>query len=265
MRLERCCAGFAAATAQTLPNTQFEHQHAMPPKRPRTQIRSEKNAKKARATAATVAGDEHELAVAVCHGPVDSRIALPQELVAEATRTILDVFVAKFDELSRQIRQSQVHWQESAIQKLDATLQEIHGTRRAIANRPSGAVIDVDAEEKVKMRGSVVKVTEFMKRNWRWREVDVKSFLVQFSTLLKSRVVKNRRPNPKKGGPLSATIRVLVATLKPSDGVKLSDCCRVLRRDGVHERGSPRNGRGIRRDGPYDYGEAQGLDWQERS
>ena len=201
----------------------------MPPRRPRTQTRPEKTAKKPRRSNQDVARKELPQLVAIvdasavpCAGdrPQRGTVALASppsremcEAVLQATIPLLasrvsEALTAKFDETTRRILEAQAA-QTVALQKLEATLETIRRPHGSEADSGAGCreaqttIIDLDAVEE--KRGSVVRVTEFMNANWRaeWSKagVDVKSFLVQYSTILKTRVTHMRGPAIRRGAP----------------------------------------------------------------
>ena len=100
--------------------------------------------------------------------------------IPEVSRLMLEVFSAKFEELSKRIAASQAEWQTAALQKVEATLRE--------ARAAPALVIDVDAQEHppsddTPCGSSPVKVGRFLQDRWKddWAHagIDVKSCLLQ--------------------------------------------------------------------------------------
>ena len=138
-------------------------------------------------------------------GPASAPPPAPAELVQQVSelttrtvcRTVAEVFVAKFDELLRRMAAEHAAWQVETLRKLDATLGEL---RREPARQSPGQTdaIVIDVEEKAPtedLRGRApVKVGQFMHEQWcdSWTEagVNVKSYLLQFSMLLKAKTTQ---------------------------------------------------------------------------
>ena len=118
---------------------------------------------------------------------------ISESLVQTVSRTILDVFAEKFQELAKRMMDAQTEWQTHTL----ASLREIRRPEAAPA-MTDGAdqeVIDVDecAPTGSDGRGrSQIKVSDFMRANWRdeWAGVNVKSYLLKFSLLLKPRATQ---------------------------------------------------------------------------
>ena len=111
--------------------------------------------------------------------------------IPELSRLMLEVFAAKFEELSLRMATAQTEWQTAALQKVEATLCEARAT--------PALVIDVDAQEGAPSDGtpcgsSPVKVGRFLQERWcdEWTRagIDVKHCLLQYAMLLKTRATK---------------------------------------------------------------------------
>lgn len=116
---------------------------------------------------------------------------LCETVLRQVSRTVLDVFAEKFQELATRMMVAQNEWQIKAL----ASLREIRRPEAAPAatERAGQEVIDVDECAPTAAsdgRGrSQIKVSDFMRANWKdeWAGVNVKSYLLKFSLLLKSK------------------------------------------------------------------------------
>ena len=152
-------------------------------------------------SAPTGAGD-HELP-----GPAATTPPVPAEVVQQISElttrtichTIVDVFVAKFDELLRRMAADHATWQAEMLRKVDVTLSELPGGPARLGYGTADAdIIDVEAPAPAPaedLRGRApVKVGQFMHEQWceSWAEagINVKSYLLQFSMLLKAKTTQ---------------------------------------------------------------------------
>ena len=83
--------------------------------------------------------------------------------IPEMTRLMLEVFAAKFEEMSLRMAAAQKEWQTAALQKVEATLRE--------ARTAPAPVIDVDAQERPPSDDtpcgySLVKVGKLLQERW---------------------------------------------------------------------------------------------------
>ena len=113
-----------------------------------------------------------------------------ETVVHQISCTVLDVFLQKFAELAKRMTASQVEWQTKTLENIQTALRDACPSRTAA---PVADVIDVDAVQEAEGRGrSQVKLTDFMRDNWRddWAAVKIKSYLLKYSLLLKTRVTQ---------------------------------------------------------------------------
>ena len=90
---------------------------------------------------------------------------------------------------------SQVEWQNKALENIQTALRDTRpsGTPPPVADGAEAEVIDADAAQEADGRGrSQIKITEFMRDNWRedWGAFKIKSYLLKYSLLLKSRATQ---------------------------------------------------------------------------
>ena len=112
--------------------------------------------------------------------------------IPDVSRLMLEVFAAKFEELSLRSAAAQTEWQTAALKTVEATLRE--------ARAAPALVIDVDAQESppsddTPCGSSPVKVGRFLQDRWKddWTHagIDVKHCLLQYAMLLKTRATKH--------------------------------------------------------------------------
>ena len=134
----------------------------------------------------------------------DTEVSISEPAVQAITRTLLGVFLSKFDELACKLAATHSEWQTKAFERLDEAMRQLQRVPAQPAINPTGPeVIDVEGQPEPdgnKVHGSSpVKVGHFLKSNWceEWEKqgVDVKHCLLQCSMLLKTRAAKIR------GGP----------------------------------------------------------------
>ena len=116
-------------------------------------------------------------------------------VVQTISRTVLDVFLQKFAELAQRMTASQVEWQTKTLENIQTALRDARPSRTAspAADGVEADVIDVEAVQEAEGRGrSQVKISDFMRDNWRddWAAVKIKSYLLKYSLLLKTRVTQ---------------------------------------------------------------------------
>ena len=89
----------------------------------------------------------------------------------------------------------QVEWQTKTLENIQTALRDARPSRTAspAADGVEADVIDVEAVQEAEGRGrSQVKISDFMRDNWRddWAAVKIKSYLLKYSLLLKTRVTQ---------------------------------------------------------------------------
>ena len=132
----------------------------------------------------------------ICESVV--QVAIPQ-----LTQMALDIFAKEFDKFASRLLKDQAAWQTDALRQFQATLCDIRrdSARRAPSVQDATPVIDVEehAPDASAFGSLPLKVGKFLESNWikEWQKagVDVKSYLLQFSMLLKARATKSRGRN----------------------------------------------------------------------
>ena len=123
-------------------------------------------------------------------------VELAQKVCESVSRTILGVFLEKFDELANRMAAEQKALQAEMLRNLGAAMKELRAPPGRLGDGAADQeVIDVDecAPTASDGRGrSQIKVSDFMRANWKdeWASVNVKSYLLKFSLLLKSKATR---------------------------------------------------------------------------
>ena len=124
-------------------------------------------------------------------GQSETATASQHELAQTVATAIADA-MAKFEVVMNRFVAAQSERQAATLQNVEETLLEIRRGQLALepATHPTDPeIIDVDAAPS---RGRAIRVSEFLMEQWKdeWYHagVETKSFLLQFSVLLKSKV-----------------------------------------------------------------------------